>query len=156
MGVFISKAQINLPRGSQKATVSQTVGTSDVTIHYSRPSVKGREVWGKLVPFGTTNPGFGTATEAPWRAGADENTTISFSHDAKIEGKEIKAGTYGLHILVKDANNATIIFSKDIDSWGSFFYDEKNDALRVDVTINEVPHKELLTFEFGQLTPTST
>lgn len=155
MGVFITKAQINLPRGSQKATVSQTVGTSDVTIHYSRPSVKGREVWGKLVPYGMTNPGFGTASEAPWRAGADENTTITFSHNAKVGGKEIEAGTYGLHILVKDEDNATIIFSKDIDSWGSFFYDEESDALRVDITTREVPHKEWLTFEFGQITPTS-
>ena len=110
--------QINAPRGSQHATVTQRVGTSDITINYSRPSVKGREIWGKLVPYGMTNLGFGTATASPWRAGADENTTITFSHDAKVEGKDIKAGTYGLHIEVKEGDKATIILSHDINSWG--------------------------------------
>ena len=120
---FSTFAQLNTPRGSQQATVSQRVGTSDVSITYSRPSVNNREVWGKLVPYGMNNLGFGTSTAAPWRAGANENTTITFSHDAKVEGKDIKAGTYGLHINVKDANNATIILSHDANSWGSFFYD---------------------------------
>ena len=151
----VTQAQINTPRGSQHATVSQRVGTSDITVNYSRPSVKGREIWGKLVPYGMNNLGFGTATTSPWRAGADENTTISFSHDAKIEGKDIKAGTYGLHIEVMEGNQATIIFSHDINSWGSYFYDANNDALRVDITTNTVPHKELLSYEFNTLTPTS-
>jgi hypothetical protein len=151
----VTQAQINAPRGSQHATVSQRVGTSDITINYSRPSVKGREIWGKLVPYGMNNLGFGTATTSPWRAGADENTTISFSHDAKIEGKDIKAGTYGLHIEVMEGDKATIILSHDINSWGSYFYDANNDALRVDITTNTVPHKELLTYEFNTLTPTS-
>lgn len=147
--------QINAPRGSQHATVTQRVGTSDITINYSRPSVKGREIWGKLVPYGMTNLGFGTATASPWRAGADENTTITFSHDAKVEGKDIKAGTYGLHIEVKEGDKATIILSHDINSWGSYFYDPANDALRADINTNEVAHKELLTYEFNSLTPTT-
>lgn len=153
---FSSFAQLNAPRASQQATVSQRVGISDVTITYSRPSVNGREVWGKLVPYGLNNLGFGTSKAAPWRAGANENTIITFSHDAKVEGKEIKAGTYGLHVEVKEDNNATIILSHDSDAWGSFFYDEKNDALRADVKTKEVLHKELLTYEFNTVNPTST
>ena len=82
-------AELNTPRGSQQATISQRVGISGVLITYSRPSVKGREVWGKLVPYGMNNLGFGTSKAAPWRAGANENTTITFSHDAKVEGKPI-------------------------------------------------------------------
>ncbi|MEL0456151.1 DUF2911 domain-containing protein [Flavobacteriaceae bacterium SZ-1-7] len=153
---FNSFAQLNTPRGSQQATVSQRVGISDVSLKYSRPSVKEREIWGKLVPYGMNNLGFGTATEAPWRAGANENTVITFTHDAKLEGKPIEAGTYGLHVNVKDENNATIILSKDADAWGSFFYDEAHDALRADVKTNVVPHRELLTYEFNDVGPSST
>ncbi len=153
---FSTFAQLNTPRGSQQATVSQRVGTSDVSITYSRPSVNDREVWGKLVPYGMNNLGFGTATAAPWRAGANENTTITFSDDAKVGGKPIKAGTYGLHIDVKDESNATIILSYDANSWGSFNYDPSRDALRTDVKLNTVPHKELLTYEFNTVAPTST
>ncbi|MFL1012724.1 DUF2911 domain-containing protein [Flavisericum labens] len=149
-------AQLSTPRGSQQATVSQRVGISDVIITYSRPSVKGRDIWGKLVPYGMNDLGFGTATEAPWRAGANENTTITFTHDANLEGKPIKAGTYGLHIMLKDKNNATIILSKDAAAWGSFFYDKSNDALRAGVATGEVPHRELLTYEFNSVKPNST
>ncbi|OUR97706.1 hypothetical protein A9Q86_15960 [Flavobacteriales bacterium 33_180_T64] len=144
-------AQLNTPRGSQQATVSQRIGVSDVSITYSRPSVKGREIWGKLVPYGMNNLGFGTATEAPWRAGANENTTIAFTHDASLQGKPIKAGTYGLHIEVRADNTATLILSKDIDAWGSYFYDKSNDALRVDITTTIVSHHELLTYEFNDV-----
>ena len=144
-------AQLNTPRGSQQATVSQRVGISDVSITYSRPSVKGREVWGKLVPYGLNNLGFGTSKAAPWRAGADENTTITFSHDAKVEGKSIKAGTYGFHIEVKPDNKATIILSHDANSWGSFYYDVSKDALRADIETTSVPHNELLTFNFNDI-----
>jgi len=153
--VFI-QAQINQPRGSQQATVSQRVGTSDVSITYSRPSANGREIWGQLVPFGMNNLGFGTSTAAPWRAGANENTTITFSHDAKVEGKDIKAGTYGLHMEVKDADNVTIILSHDANAWGSFFYDASKDVLRAAVISKISPHKELLTYEFNTVAPTST
>ena len=147
---FNSTAQITTPNVSQKATVSQRVGISDITINYSRPGVNNREIWGKLVPYGMNNLGFGTATAAPWRAGADENTTITFSHDAKVEGKSIKAGTYGLHMEVKPDNKATLILSHDIDAWGSFFYDKSKDALRADITTITVPHHELLTSATGE------
>ena len=152
---FSASAQLNTPRGSQQATVSQRVGITDISITYARPSVNGREVWGKLVPYGMNNLGFGTSTAAPWRAGANENTTITFSHDAKVEGKSIKAGTYGLHIEVKPDNKATLILSSDTNAWGSFFYDANNDALRADITTKTVPHKELLTFEFNTVNPNS-
>ena len=124
---------------------------SDVSITYSRPSVNDREIWGKLVPYGMNNLGFGTATAAPWRAGANENTTITFSHDAKVEGKPVKAGTYGLHLEVKADDTATLILSTDADAWGSFFYDKSKDVLRANITTTSVPHHELLTFEFNEV-----
>ncbi len=150
-----SSAQLNTPRGSQQATIMQRIGISDVSITYSRPSVKGREIWGKLVPYGMNYLGFGTSQAAPWRAGADENTTITFSHDAEVEGKPIKAGTYGFHIEVKPDNKATIILSHDANSWGSYFYDESKDALRADIETTTAPHHELLTFEFNDVKPSS-
>ncbi|WP_296381423.1 DUF2911 domain-containing protein [Winogradskyella sp.] len=153
---FTANAQLSTPRGSQMASVMQRVGTTDVTITYSRPSVNDREIWGKLVPYGMNNLGFGTSKAAPWRAGANENTTITFTHDAKIEGKSIAAGTYGLHINVKDADNAIIILSKDTDAWGSYFYDPANDALRADVKLSDNGHTELLTYEFNDVKANST
>jgi len=152
---FGLNAQINTPRGSQQATVSQTVGLSTIEIEYARPSVNGREIWGKLVPFGLNNLGFGTSTAAPWRAGANENTKITFSHDMSIGGKSIKAGTYGLHVNVKDMNNATILLSNNSTSWGSFFYDPAEDALSVDIATKVIPHTELLTFSFDEVTANS-
>lgn len=148
---FTANAQLYTPRGSQLASVMQRVGITDITITYSRPSVKEREIWGKLVPFGLNNLGFGTSTEAPWRAGANENTIISFTHDVSIEGQALAAGTYGLHINVKDIENATIIFSKDTEAWGSYFYDPAKDALKVDVKLKDIPHTELLTFSFDEV-----
>ncbi|WP_298320540.1 DUF2911 domain-containing protein [uncultured Aquimarina sp.] len=141
-------AQLITPEASQRAQVTQRVGITDITIDYGRPSVKEREVWGKLVPYGYNNLGFGTSTAAPWRAGANQNTTIEFSHDVKVEGKDIKAGLYGLHIALKEDGGATIIFSKNSTSWGSYFYDEKEDALRVEVKTKEVPYTETLMFLF--------
>lgn len=147
------QSQINAPQGSQYATVSQRVGISDITITYSRPAVNEREIWGKLVPYGMNNLGFGTSTAAPWRAGANENTTITFTHDAKVEGKDIKAGTYGLHFEVNEGDQATLILSNDAHAWGSYFYDPSHDALRADISTRKVPHKELLTFEFNTVNP---
>lgn len=149
-------AQLNTPRGSQRATVKQTVGITNMAINYSRPSVKGREVWGKLVPYGMNNLGFGTAKESPWRAGADENTIIKFSDDVTIEGQPLKAGKYGLHMVIKENGDADVIFSNNSTSWGSYFYNPKEDALRVTVKTKEVAHKELLTYEFVDVQPTST
>src|SRR5206468_11547814 len=93
--------QVTLPRTpSPQAMVSQTIGISKVTVNYSRPSVKGREIWGQLVPYGWNKQGFGFNNESPWRAGANENTTIEFSHDAMVEGQKVPAGIYGLFFVV--------------------------------------------------------
>lgn len=156
IGILVAQAQVQTPRAaSPGAETSQTIGISKVTINYSRPSVKEREIWGSLVPYGYNNLGFGTATAAPWRAGANENTTITFTHDAKVEGKDIPAGTYGLHIGVMEDGNADIIFSKNSTSWGSFFYNEEEDQLRVTVKTTEVAHTERLTYDFVDLDNTS-
>ena len=120
--------------GNKKASVSERIGLTDVTIHYDRPGVKGREgkIWGQLIPAGFTDPGFGSSKSAPWRAGANENTTFEFSTDVKIEGQSLPAGRYGFFIAY-DPNECTLIFSKNSTSWGQFYYNDKEDALRVKV-----------------------
>ncbi len=148
-------AQLDLPRGSQMAKVSQRIGITDVSIVYSRPSVNERQVWGSLVPYGMNNLGFGTAKESPWRAGANENTTIKFTDDVKIEGKDLPAGKYGLHMVIYDNGKADIIFSNNSSAWGSYFYEPSEDALRVEVETSEIPHTEQLTFGFDQVTSNS-
>lgn len=143
--------------GNKKASVSERIGITDVTIHYDRPAVKGREgkVWGSLVHTGYTYLGFGTSKTAPWRAGANENTTITFSTDVVIEGKPLKAGTYGFFIAY-DEQNPTLIFSNNYQSWGSFFYDEKEDALRVNVKpVKLTESVERLKYEFSDETENS-
>lgn len=133
---FITKAQLTTPPdgGNKKATVGERIGITDVTIHYDRPGVKGREgkIWGQLVPVGFNDLNFGTSKAAPWRAGANENTTIEFSTPVKIEGKELPAGKYGFFIAY-DPQQCTLIFSRNSTSWGSFFYNPVEDALRVTV-----------------------
>lgn len=148
-------AQLTLPVGSQKASVSQTVGITDIHITYSKPNVNGREIWGKLVPYGMNNFGFGTATESPWRAGANENTVIKFTSDVSVEGKPLKSGTYGLHMIIKEGGSATIIFSENHSAWGSYFYEPNEDALRVDVQTKSISHVEQLTFAFNDVTANS-
>ncbi|NER13358.1 DUF2911 domain-containing protein [Leptobacterium flavescens] len=151
-----ANAQLTLPATSQEAEVSQRVGITDITIHYNRPAVRGRQVWGALVPYGFNNLGFGTATAAPWRAGADYNTTIEFTHDVKLEGKDVKAGKYALFMAPKENGDVTIVLSNNTTSWGSFFYDQAEDALRVDVKSKDADHRELLTYEFNTVNPTAT
>ena len=148
-------AQLDLPRGSQMAKVSQRIGITDATIIYSRPSVNNREIWGKLVPYGMNNLRFGTAKESPWRAGANENTVIKFTSDVKIEGQDLAAGKYGLHMIIHEGNKATVIFSKNHNAWGSYFYDSSDTILQVDVDTKEVAHTELLTFDFVKVDATS-
>ncbi|MGX1929997.1 DUF2911 domain-containing protein [Flagellimonas sp. 2504JD4-2] len=153
---YSSVAQLSfLPRGSQMAKVSQRIGNTDVTIIYSRPSVNDREVWGALVPYGMNNLGFGTASESPWRAGANENTIFKTTHDLTVGGKSLPAGKYGLHMIVNEDNTATVIFSKNHTAWGSYFYEPGDDVVRVDVETKEVPHVEQLTFNFDNVDATS-
>ena len=122
-----SAAELQLPRPSQKAQVMQTVGLTDVTINYSRPGVKGRVIWGELVPY-----------DKVWRTGANEATSITFSTDVKVNGQPLPAGTYSFHTIPTKAD-WTVIFNKKVDQWGSYSYDEKEDALRVRVKAQ--PHE---------------
>lgn len=143
--------------GNKKASVSERIGITDVTLNYDRPGVKGREgkIWGELVHKGFTDLQFGTSHAVPWRAGANENTTITVSTDVLVEGKPLAAGTYGLFMAMGD-NDATIIFSNNSTSWGSFFYDPKEDALRVNVkTVPLNESVERLKFEFFDQTENS-
>ena len=141
---------------NQRSTVSQHIGPVVVTIDYSSPRVvradqgdRRGKIWGKLVPYGTVNLGFGTCKECPWRAGANENTTFTVTHDVKIEGQPLAAGTYGLHMIPQpDPQDWTLIFSKDATSWGSFFYDPAHDALRVNVKPAKDEYHDFLTYEF--------
>ena len=132
-----AQVALKLPEASPAATVTQTIGLTEVTVVYHRPAVGGREVWGKLVPYGE-----------PWRAGANENTTVKFSSDVKIGGKPLPAGTYGLH-MIPTAKDWTIAFSKMAAAWGSFTYDQKEDALRVTVTPRtNATSEERLSYRF--------
>ncbi|MCG3191873.1 MAG: DUF2911 domain-containing protein [Thermoanaerobaculia bacterium] len=110
---------LRLPPASPKASVSQTVGMTEITVRYSRPAVKGRKVWGQLVPFGEV-----------WRTGADENTTIQFSTPVTVGGKSLPAGIYGLHTIPGE-KEWTVILSTQASAWGSYSYDEKEDAVRL-------------------------
>jgi hypothetical protein len=142
---FAQQASVQIPRESPRAELIQYVGDTRMAIVYHRPSIKGREVWGKLVPFGEI-----------WRAGANENTTFEVSENVKVNGQDLPAGKYGLHIIpTKD--EWTIIFSKKNDEWGSFTYKPENDALRVKAKPDTRPNSmESLMYEFEAVTPTTS
>jgi hypothetical protein len=152
----VSLAQANRVRASLKASVTQRLGTdTDITIDYSRPGVKGRKIWGELVPYGLA-PGnkYSDNKPFPWRAGANENTTIEFNKDILIEGKPLPAGKYGIH-MIPGEKEWTIIFSKNNSAWGSFTYKQEEDALRITVTPEKAPFQEWLEYGFDDLAGTS-
>jgi hypothetical protein len=146
--------------GNQKASVSQWIGPVEVTVTYHSPDVTGPsgenrrgKIWGGLVPYGMVNLGFGTCgDQCPWRAGANENTVFTVSHDVKIEGQPLRAGAYGLH-MIPGKEEWTIIFSTNSTSWGSFFYNPAEDALRVTVKPRPHPYTHWLTYEFTDRQP---
>lgn len=145
---------ITTPRAaSPAAEVSQTIGISKVTINYSRPAVSNREgrIWGQIVPYGYTVHGFGNGKEIPWRAGANENTIITFSDDVKVEGQDLEAGSYGLHIAYFQNGEADIIFSSNTESWGSFWYEESETVLKVKVKVEDHAFTERLTYAFTNI-----
>lgn len=153
-----SQAQtVNTPRvPSPGASVSQTIGISTVSVTYSRPSIKGRTVWGELVPYGWNVQQFGTKNLAPWRAGANENTVIEFSHNAKVEGQPVPAGKYGLFMVINKDDSGEVILSKDYTAWGNFFYQPDHDLLRAKIQVRSVPNStEMLTYDFVNLTKNS-
>lgn len=140
---------------NQKASITQWMGLVSVTIEYNSVDVhapngddrKGK-IWGQLVPWGMTDLGFRGGQKSPWRAGSNENTTFAVSHDVEVEGHKLPAGKYGLHMIPAENGDWTIIFSKNADAWGSFFYDEKDDALRVPAKAEKADYREWLDFEF--------
>src|SRR5215470_512333 len=143
----LSQAQsavLDIPRQSQHAVLTQRIGLTDITINYHRPLVNSRKVWGGLVPYGQV-----------WRAGANENTTITFTDPVTIEGKPLDAGTYGLHML-PTADDFTVIFSKISSAWGSFTYNQAEDALRVTVKPKAAEMHNALTYDFDDVEPQST
>ena len=150
----IQSQNLSVPRQSPHATISQTIGLSEITIDYHRPAVNNRTIWGNLVPYGLTTSQFGDGNPAPWRAGANENTVISLTHDAKVEGKLLPAGKYGL-FMIPSENEWVIIFNKNSTSWGSFFYDEKDDVLSVTVKPRTADFQEWLSYGFDNITNSS-
>ncbi|MEM7353717.1 MAG: DUF2911 domain-containing protein [Acidobacteriota bacterium] len=155
---------ITTPPGgdNQRSVITQYMGMVSVTIDYNSPDVhsptgedRTGKIWGGLVPYGMTNLGFGPCKECPWRAGANENTTFTVSHDVEVEGKSLAAGTYGLH-LVAGEEEWTVIFSNNSTAWGSFFYDPAEDALRVNVKSEPAEYREWLTFDFADKQLAST
>ncbi len=132
--------QIRTPRASPSATLTQAVGLTDVTIKYSRPGVKGRAIWGALVPF-----------DKVWRTGANEATTITFSEDVTVEGQKLPKGTYSLH-TIPGQTQWGVIFNSVADQWGSYSYDAAKDVLRVNVTPQAAPHAEWMMFEVPEMT----
>lgn len=144
------------PNGdNQKSSVSQNIGLVTVTIDYNSPDVhlpSGEDRRGKIygtdvAHYGLKNLNFGTCKECPWRAGANENTVLTVSHDVKVEGQPLPAGRYGL-FMIGDPNEWTVIFSKNSTSWGSYFYDPAEDVLRVKVKPSKSEYNEWLTYEF--------
>lgn len=135
---------LNLPQASPAASISQTVGLTDITITYHRPAVNKRKVWGELVPY-----------DQVWRAGANENTTIAFSSPVTVGGKQLPAGTYGLHTLPGE-KGWSVMLSSQANAWGSFSYDEKEDVVRFAATPKMVPDfEERLEYRFEDPTENS-
>lgn len=144
-GNAFAQSDLKLPDTSQAAEVKQRIALTDITVNYHRPLVNGRKIWGGLVPYGKV-----------WRAGANENTTIEFSDPVSVEGKPLDKGTYGLH-MIPNPDSWTVIFSKTNTGWGSYSYDQKDDALRVNVKPKPIDQpEEALEFEFEDLKPDST
>ena len=135
--------ELRLPTISQHGVLTQRIGLTDITITYHRPLAGGRKIWGEAVPYARV-----------WRAGANENTTISFTDDVSVEGHALPAGTYGLH-MIPGADQWTVVFSKNSTSWGSFSYDEKEDALRVTVKPQPAEQQEALEYTFEDVKPDS-
>ena len=130
---------LDIPRDSQHSVVTQRIGITDITINYHRPLVKGRAIWGKVVPYGEV-----------WRAGANENTTITVTDPVMVEGQPLAPGTYGLHMIPTE-NDWTVIFSKVYTAWGSFSYKQDNDALRITVKPQPSDFREALTYDFDDV-----
>ncbi len=157
----IMSLMINLPvnaqlssGASQRAVITQKIGWTEITVTYHRPNVNDRVIWGELVPYDMDAViTFGDGGNMPWRAGANQNTVINFTTDVKVEGQHLKASDYGVHIMIHKDESATVIFSNNSTSWGSFSYKEEEDALRAKVQTGQIPHRESLIYEFTEVQP---
>jgi DUF2911 family protein len=156
-------SEITLPPDgdNQRAEVSQWIGLVKVTIAYHSPRVHLRgtkdrtgHIWGELVAYDLFDEGFGPSKATPWRAGANETTTLTVSHDVKISGKDLKAGTYALFMKVEPTGPWTLMLSTNI-GWGSFQYDSTTVVLAVPVTPEDAPFTEYLTYAFTDRLPNS-
>jgi len=136
----LAQQQMRTPRPSPKASLMQNVGITEITINYNRPGVKGRAIWGALVPW-----------DKVWRTGANEATTIEFSDDVWVNGNKLAKGLYSLHTIPGQSEWA-VIFNSVASQWGSYSYDAAKDALRVNVKPETVDHREWLTFEIPEMT----
>ena len=152
-------SEITLPPNgdNERAEVSQWIGLAKITIAYHSPNVHGGggadrtgHIWGELVQYGFFDDGYGPSKAMPWRAGANESTTITFSHDVKVEGKDLKAGTYALFLELEKTGPWYWIFSTNSTGWGSYQYDAKDDALRVPANPQDAPYTEFLTYGFDE------
>lgn len=143
LGALPLAAQIEIPRPSPHASVSQTIGTTTITIDYHRPGVKNRTIWGGLVPY-----------DSPWRMGANEATTISFSDPVKIGGTDVPAGKYSF-FAIPARDKWTLILNKDPEQWGAYGYDQSKDQVRVSVTPAPAAHNEWMRFTIDPMAPSS-
>ncbi|HTY35790.1 MAG TPA: DUF2911 domain-containing protein [Bacteroidota bacterium] len=133
---------LRIPRISQGAKITQVVGLSEVTIYYHRPGVKGREIWGGLLPY-----------DSVWRAGANEPTLFTFSDEVTIDGKKLPAGTYRF-VVFPGRTQWTVVFNSEIKNWGTM-YDAQYDVMKFTVKPEAIPHEEWMAFSFTDLTPSS-
>jgi len=139
IGISVAAQELKFPQVSPAASITQTIGLTEVTIIYHRPGVKGRVIWGELVPY-----------DQVWRTGANNATTISFSSDVKIEGNALAAGKYGL-FTIPGKEEWTIIFNKQSEIWGAYTYNSNDDVLRIKVKPTEAPQCEWMNFGFTKL-----
>lgn len=157
LGFSFDTAAQNRIRPSQKAVVTQHLGAdTKITFEFSRPGVKGRTVWGGIVPWGLAEGNqYSNNKPFPWRAGANENSTIEINQDIKVNGQALAAGKYSIHMIPAKGEDWVVIFNKNSSLWGSYQYDKSDDALRIMVSPEEAPHCEWLTFGVDDITNTS-
>ncbi len=135
---------LKLPQVSPHETRSITIGFTEISFDYSSIGIKGREIWGGLIPYGEV-----------WRTGANKNTIFKVTDDVLINGQKLKAGSYGMHTIPGE-EEWVIIFSNFSEAWGSYFYDESEDALRIRVTAEKMDSRyEWMKFSFADYTATS-
>lgn len=135
----IFSQSLDIPRSSPKASVSQFIGVTKISIDYCRPSARDREVFGGIIPFGKV-----------WRAGANEATTVSFSHSIKIDGQDLPAGKYGL-FAIPDEESWTIIFNSEWNQWGAYHYNPEHDVLRIKAKSEKSDFTEMFTVSFSSI-----